>query len=61
VLIVESATRPDERAALTQLSDLARSVASLAPRGPALLIVGDIAAKADQALVLARSAQGIAA
>jgi uroporphyrin-III C-methyltransferase len=45
VLIVENASRPDERRVLTALSQLPTATAGL--DGPALLVIGEVAALAD--------------
>ena len=45
VLVVESASLPDERRVLTSLAELAEAVAGL--DGPAILIIGEVAALAD--------------
>jgi uroporphyrin-III C-methyltransferase/precorrin-2 dehydrogenase/sirohydrochlorin ferrochelatase len=49
VAIIENGSRPDERVSLGRLADLARLAAPHASRGeagPALIIVGDVAALA---------------
>ncbi len=43
VLIVENGTRPDERRTLTSLEKLSWTLEAEAPKGPALLIIGDVA------------------
>jgi uroporphyrin-III C-methyltransferase len=45
VLIVENASRPDERRVLTRLAELPKAAAGL--DGPALLVIGEVAALAD--------------
>jgi uroporphyrin-III C-methyltransferase/precorrin-2 dehydrogenase/sirohydrochlorin ferrochelatase len=50
VAIVENGTRPDERVSVGRLADLARLAVPHASRGdagPALIIVGDVAAVAS--------------
>ncbi|WP_343683381.1 siroheme synthase CysG [Asticcacaulis sp.] len=44
VLVVENGTRPDESRRLTCLSELPQTLRSLPPKGPALLIIGEVAA-----------------
>jgi uroporphyrin-III C-methyltransferase/precorrin-2 dehydrogenase/sirohydrochlorin ferrochelatase len=46
VAIVENGSRPDQRVSLGQLSDLARLAALRSDAGPALIIVGEVAALA---------------
>jgi uroporphyrin-III C-methyltransferase/precorrin-2 dehydrogenase/sirohydrochlorin ferrochelatase len=46
VAIVENGSRPDQRVLLGQLSDLARLAALRSDAGPALIIVGEVAALA---------------
>lgn len=45
VLIVENASRPDERRVLTRLAELPKAAAGL--DGPALLVIGEVAALAE--------------
>ena len=45
VLIIENASRPDERRVLTRLAELPKAAAGL--DGPALLVIGEVAALAD--------------
>lgn len=52
-LIVENGTRPDERRLLTSLGALGDAVQAFAAEGPALLIVGEVAALADVEGVIA--------
>jgi uroporphyrin-III C-methyltransferase/precorrin-2 dehydrogenase/sirohydrochlorin ferrochelatase len=61
VLIVENGTRENQRALLTDLAELPRAMAQFAPRGPALLIIGAVAAMADRAALIVQEAQGLAA
>ncbi|MFN3229201.1 MAG: siroheme synthase CysG [Asticcacaulis sp.] len=56
VLVVENGTRPDQRQILTPLTDLPSALETFAPSGPALLIIGEVAALADQATVLVAKA-----
>ena len=51
VLIVENASRPDERRVLTRLAELPKAAAGL--DGPALLVIGEVAALAEVAPLLA--------
>ena len=44
-LIVENASRPDERRVLTRLAELPKAAAGL--DGPALLVIGEVAALAE--------------
>lgn len=56
VLVVENGTRPDQRQILTPLTDLPSALEVFAPTGPALLIIGEVAALADQATALVAKA-----
>ncbi len=63
VLVVENGTRPDEVRTLTNLRDLHDTITANPPKGPALLIIGEVAAlyksdaTADIAGVIATSTQ----
>jgi uroporphyrin-III C-methyltransferase len=50
-LIVESASRPDERRVLTRLQELPKAAAGL--DGPALLVIGEVAALAEVEPIIA--------
>jgi len=43
-LIIENGTRPNERRTLTHLGALADTIAATPPKGPALVIIGEVAA-----------------
>ncbi|MFN0024128.1 MAG: siroheme synthase CysG [Parvularculaceae bacterium] len=49
VAVIENGTRPDQKILKGRLADLARLVAAGGVTGPALLVIGDVAAKADGA------------
>jgi len=49
VAIIENATRPDQRVLRSLLADLGDLVARMAVRSPALIVVGDVALRADAA------------
>lgn len=51
VLIVENASRPDERRLLTRLAELPKAAAGL--DGPALLVIGEVAALAEVEPIIA--------
>jgi uroporphyrin-III C-methyltransferase len=51
VLVVENASRPDERRVLTSLAQLPTATAGL--DGPALLVIGEVAALADVETIIA--------
>ncbi len=51
VLIVENASRADERRVLTRLAELPKAAAGL--DGPALLVIGEVAALADVETIIA--------
>ncbi|EGF92298.1 uroporphyrin-III C-methyltransferase [Asticcacaulis biprosthecium C19] len=51
VLIIENGTRPDERRTLTSLGKLEADLAATPPRGPALLIIGEVASLYGSAAV----------
>jgi uroporphyrin-III C-methyltransferase len=53
VLVVENASRPDERRVLTRLDELPKATAVL--DGPALLVIGEVAALADVDPIIAAS------
>lgn len=55
VLIVENASRPDERRVLTVLAELPKAAVSL--DGPALLVIGEVAALADVEPLIASARQ----
>jgi siroheme synthase len=55
VLVVEHASLPAERRLLTTLADLGGAVAGLS--GPAILIIGEVAALADVQGVVERAAR----
>ncbi|OYX30591.1 MAG: uroporphyrinogen-III C-methyltransferase [Caulobacterales bacterium 32-69-10] len=55
VLVVEHASRPEERRVLTTLAGLAEAAAGLA--GPAILLIGEVAALADAQGVVERAAE----
>jgi uroporphyrin-III C-methyltransferase len=55
VLIVENASRPDECRVLTRLGELPTATASL--EGPALLIIGEVAALADVEPLIASASE----
>jgi uroporphyrin-III C-methyltransferase len=54
VLIVENASRPDERRVLTRLAELPKAAAGL--DGPALLVIGEVAALAEVEPLIATAA-----
>lgn len=56
VLVVESASLPDERRLLTNLAELGGSVEGL--DGPAILMIGEVAALADVEVPVSEAAQG---
>ena len=43
VLVIENGTRADERRTLTHLGALADTIAATPPKGPALVIIGEVA------------------
>ncbi|ESQ77254.1 siroheme synthase CysG [Asticcacaulis sp. AC402] len=51
VLIIENGTRREERRTLTSLGELETAIAAAAPRGPALLIIGEVASLYGSAAV----------
>jgi uroporphyrin-III C-methyltransferase len=53
-LIVENASRPDERRVLTRLAELPKAAAGL--DGPALLVIGEVAALAEVETLIASAA-----
>ena len=55
VLIVENASRPDERRVLTRLAELPKAAAGL--DGPALLVIGEVAALAKVEPLIASAVQ----
>jgi uroporphyrin-III C-methyltransferase len=55
VLVVENASRADERRVLTRLAELPKAAAGL--DGPALLVIGEVAALADVEPLIATAAQ----
>jgi uroporphyrin-III C-methyltransferase len=55
VLIVENASRADERRVLTRLAELPKAAAGL--DGPALLVIGEVAALAEVEPLIATAAQ----
>ena len=55
VLIVENASRADERRVLTRLAELPKAAAGL--DGPALLVIGEVAALAEVEPLIASAAQ----
>jgi uroporphyrin-III C-methyltransferase len=55
VLVVEHASRPEERQILTTLAELGSAAAGLS--GPAILVIGEVAALADVKGVVERAAQ----
>jgi uroporphyrin-III C-methyltransferase len=55
VLIVEHASRPEERRVVATLAGLAEAAAGL--EGPAILVIGEVAALADATGVVERAAQ----
>jgi uroporphyrin-III C-methyltransferase len=55
VLIVENASRPDERRVLTRLAELPKAAAGL--DGPALLVIGEVAALAEVEPLIASAAE----
>jgi uroporphyrin-III C-methyltransferase len=55
VLIVENASRSDERRVLTRLAELPKAAAGL--DGPALLVIGEVAALADVEPLIVSAAQ----
>jgi uroporphyrin-III C-methyltransferase len=55
VLIVENASRSDERRLLTRLAELPKAAAGL--DGPALLVIGEVAALADVESIVASAVQ----
>jgi uroporphyrin-III C-methyltransferase len=57
VLIVENASRPDERRLLTRLAELPKAAAGL--DGPALLVIGEVAALADVEPLIASAAWSV--
>ena len=54
-LIIENASRPDERRVLTRLAELPKAAAGL--DGPALLVIGEVAALAQVESLIASAAQ----
>ena len=58
-LIVENASRPDERRVLTRLAELPKAAAGL--DGPALLVIGEVAALAQVEPLIVSAAAGFAA
>jgi len=57
VLIVENASRADERRVLTRLAELPKAAAGL--DGPALLVIGEVAALADVEPLIATAAPNL--
>jgi uroporphyrin-III C-methyltransferase len=57
VLIVENASRADERRVLTRLAELPKAAAGL--DGPALLVIGEVAALADVEPLIASAAPNL--
>ena len=57
VLIVENASRPDERRVLTRLAELPKAAAGL--DGPALLVIGEVAVLADIEPLIASAAWSV--
>ena len=57
VLVVENASRPDERRVLTHLAELPKAAAGL--DGPALLVIGEVAALADVEPLIATAAPNL--
>jgi uroporphyrin-III C-methyltransferase len=57
VLIVENASRSDERRVLTRLAELPKAAAGL--DGPALLVIGEVAALAEVEPLIASAAQNL--
>ena len=55
VLVVENASRPEERRVLTRLAELPKAAAGL--DGPALLVIGEVAALADVEPLIATAVQ----
>jgi uroporphyrin-III C-methyltransferase len=56
-LIVESASRPEERRVLTRLAELPKAAAGL--DGPALLVIGEVAALAEVEPIIASATQNV--
>ena len=49
IAVIENGTRPDQRVELGRLAELGRIVAGARIQGPALIIIGEVAAKAEAA------------